>query len=127
MPPSIQPQPSGRFFSLYDLWLYKAELWWDWHNANPLVWKFFEQFAFEALRRGKKKTSHWLLMNRVRWEVYITTTGYQGKDGEEFKIGNDHIAFYARYWKVQYPQYSYLMTTKLMIGEPPGSPWVGST
>lgn len=86
--------------------------WWEWHKANPHVWEYFERFSLEAVSKGRKKISHWLIINRIRWEVNIVTTG------EDFKISNDHIAFYARLWKAKHPQHKDLFTTKRMIGEP---------
>ena len=90
----------------------KKKIWWEWHKENPDVWKYFERFSLEAVGSGRKKVSHWLIINRIRWEVTIITTG------SEFKISNDHIAFYARLWKAKYPQYKDLFNTKKMIGEP---------
>jgi hypothetical protein len=71
----------------------------------------FERFSFEAVNRGRTKISHWLIINRIRWETAILTAG------GDFKISNDYIAFYARLWKVTYPQYADLFNTKRMIGE----------
>ena len=85
---------------------------WDWHKQNPAVWNYFERFSLEAIRHGRRKISHWLIINRIRWEVHIVTTG------EDFKISNDYIAFYARLWRARYPQYKDLFTIKHMIGEP---------
>jgi hypothetical protein len=84
---------------------------WLWHKQNPHVWQHFERFALEAVSHGHKKISHWLIINRIRWEVAIVTTG------GEFKISNDHIAFYARLWNARHPEYSELFTIKKMIGE----------
>ena len=89
----------------------KKRLWWEWHKENPKVWEYFEKFSLEAIERGRAKVSHWLIINRIRWEVYFETTG------DDFKISNDFIAFYARLWKARYPQYKDLFTTKKMIGE----------
>lgn len=94
----------------------KKKLWWDWHKANPHVWMLFERFAFEAVNKGRKRISHWLIINRIRWETNIITTG------EDFKISNDHIAFYARLWKVKHPEHKELFSTKRMIGEPVEQP-----
>ena len=88
----------------------KAE-WEDYHRENPMVWEYFQKFSFEAIRTGRKKISHWLIINRIRWEVYIVTTG------EEFKISNNFIAFYARLWQQTFPQHKELFNTKRMIGE----------
>jgi hypothetical protein len=85
--------------------------WWEWHKANPAVRQYFEKFSLEAIQRGRKKISHWLIINRIRWEVSILTTG------EDFKISNDYIAFYARLWIALYPQHKDLFTIKKMIGE----------
>lgn len=89
----------------------KKKLWWEWHKANPDVWMLFERFSLEAINRGRKRISHWLIINRIRWETAIVTTG------DDFKISNDYIAFYARLWKARYPQYADLFHTKRMIGE----------
>ena len=85
---------------------------WDWHKANPRVWDYFERFSLEVVNKGHKKVSHWLIINRIRWEVYLETTG------EDFKISNDYIAFYARLWIARYPEHKDLFTIKKMIGEP---------
>ena len=112
----------------YRLWLAKKREWWQWHNDNPEVWNYFQQFAFQAINRGRAKISHWLIMNRIRWEVFLTTTptGPLAGRGDDFKISNEYFAFYARFWKHSYPQHAGLFTTKRMIGEPLGSPLIGS-
>jgi len=83
----------------------------QWHADNPMIWKYFEQFSLQALAHGKRRISHWLIINRIRWEVYIVTTG------RDFKISNDYIAFYARLWIKTHPQHADLFKTKRMIGE----------
>ena len=83
----------------------------QWHADNPMIWRHFEQFSLQAIAHGKKRISHWLIINRIRWEVYIVTTG------KDFKISNDCIAFYARLWIKTYPQHANLFKTKRMIGE----------
>jgi hypothetical protein len=83
-----------------------------WHEDNPGIWEYFQQFSFEAMRHGHKKISHWLIINRIRWEVFIVTTG------KDFKISNNLIAFYARLWQKTYPQHKTLFNTKQMFGEP---------
>lgn len=90
----------------------KKKAWWEWHKANPHVWQLFERFSYEAVNKERKKISHWLIINRIRWETNIVTTG------ADFKISNDHIAFYARLWKARHPEHKDLFTTKRMFGEP---------
>ena len=47
----------------------RKKIWWEWHKENPQVWQYFEKFALEAVGLGRKKVSHWLIINRIRWEV----------------------------------------------------------
>lgn len=97
------------------LFVHKLRRWLEWHKANPAIWRYFEQFAIEALDRRKRRLSHWLIINRIRWEVYVVTTG------GDFKISNDFIAFYARLWRHLHPEHKDLFNIKHMRGEPEGS------
>jgi hypothetical protein len=84
----------------------------QWHAANPMVWKYFEKFSFDAIRSGRNRISHWLIINRIRWEVFLVTTG------SDYKISNGLIAFYARLWRETYPKHQDLFRIKRMNGEP---------
>lgn len=79
--------------------LLRKNQWLKWHKKNPGIWDAFEKFTLEAIQSGRKRYSHWAIMNRVRWHTDIETTGKQ------FKISNDHIAFYARAFAEKYPEY----------------------
>ena len=81
---------------------------WEWHKANPRVWEYFERFSLEVVNKGHQKVSHWLIINRIRWEVYLETTG------EDFKISNDFIAYYARLFMHNHPQYLGFFKTKAL-------------
>jgi hypothetical protein len=89
----------------------KKAAWETWHSNNPQIWEYFEKFTLDAIKANKSKISHWLIINRIRWETSIVTTG------SDFKISNNFIAFYARKWKEVYPQYEYIFCTKKMVGE----------
>jgi len=82
--------------------------WWAWHKKNPHVWRLFEKFTMMATNRGHKNLSAWLVVNRIRWETSIET------EGEDFKISNDFIALYARYFMHEHPQYKGFFRTKQM-------------
>jgi hypothetical protein len=82
--------------------------WVVWHTTNPEFFTLFEQFTAEALRRGHKKLSGWLIANRVRWETSIVTTG------NDYKISNDFIALFARLYMVRNPKYIGFFRTKRM-------------
>lgn len=124
-----EPAPEDPFHADYLMWRAKVREWWAWHLENPEVWEYFKRFAFEVISHGKTKTSHWLIINRIRWEIFISTTRVTrfNADGEpeDFKICNDYFAFYARLWKHMYPEHAKLLKTKRMIGEPADSPLIG--
>jgi hypothetical protein len=72
----------------------------DWHNRHPHVYEAFKKYSFEMIHRGIKKSSHWMVMNRVRWEAAIETG-----TSESFKIPNDFIAYYARMFMDEFPEH----------------------
>ena len=80
----------------------------DWHRDNPQVYELFKQFAFEAISRGHKRLSAWLVVGRIRWETSIIT------HGDDYKISNDFIALYARKFMADYPQHEGFFVTKEM-------------
>ena len=80
--------------------------WWDWHKKNPQVWDKFESYTLEAINSGRKKYSHWAIINRIRWHNEIETRG------GDFKISNDYICFYARLFHARHPQYKDFFTLK---------------
>ena len=87
--------------------LSKKERWWAWHLENPHVYRLFKRFTFQALmKRRHKHLGAWLVVNRIRWETSIETTG------EDFKISNDFIAYYARLFMAQHPEHKGLFRTK---------------
>jgi len=89
----------------------QKQQWWEWHKENPHVYEMFERFALEAYNTGRENFSHWLIMNRIRWETAIVTTG------DDFKIRNDFIAYYARLFMVHHPQCRGFFRTKKMKEE----------
>jgi hypothetical protein len=80
--------------------------WWEWHKANPHVYDMFERFTFDAIGKGHKRLSAWLIVNRIRWETMVETSG------DDFKISNDFIAYYARLFMHRHPQYEGFFRTK---------------
>jgi len=60
------------------------------HTANPHVYDLYVKFARQAKARGYAKFSIAAITERIRWEVALTTTD------QEFKISNNHRAYYAR-------------------------------
>ena len=81
------------------------------NEDNPKVWQYFERFTLQAIQKGKKKISHWLIVNRIRWEIYIETTG------DDFKINNNFIALYARLFVEKHPQHKTIFSLRKMKDE----------
>tara|TARA_E500000081_G_scaffold98253_1_gene99324 strand:+ start:97 stop:372 length:276 start_codon:yes stop_codon:yes gene_type:complete len=85
--------------------------WWQWHNENPHIYEAFEKYSLYAISRGKQKLSAWLIINRLRWDTEVETTG------GEFKISNDFIAYYARLFMAYNPEYEGFFNVKKMKDE----------
>lgn len=85
--------------------------WWRWHKENPHVYELFERFAFQAIAKGHKRLSAWLIVNRIRWETTVETKG------EDFKISNDFIAYYARLFHALHPEHAGFFRTKALKHE----------
>lgn len=89
------------------------------HRNNPTVYALFTQFAERLVARGLRKTSAWLIMNRIRWEINVETYG------DEFKIGNDYFALYARLFIAEHPEHENLFNIKRMKpGNEPSREWL---
>ena len=80
----------------------------DFHDKNPEVYELFVRFTFEAIKRGHKRLSAWMIANRIRWETAIVTVNC------EYKISNDYIALYSRKFMKDYPQYEGFFRIKEM-------------
>ena len=64
---------------------------WDFHKANPQVYKKFEQFAFDVIKTGRKRYSAKAIVERMRWHSDI-----ESNSSSDFKFQNNHTAYYAR-------------------------------
>jgi hypothetical protein len=82
------------------------------HQANPIVYKLWDQFTREALARGVKRVGSGLILERIRWE---TSVNLQDKtaDGKKVKICNHHKVYYARLWMKNNPEHQVFETRKI--------------
>ncbi len=80
----------------------------DFDEKNPEVYELFVRFTFEAIKRGHKRLSAWMIANRIRWETTIVTVNC------EYKISNDYIALYSRKFMKDYPQFNGFFRIKEM-------------
>lgn len=74
----------------------------EFHEKHPRVWQLFCKFALQMAAVGFKNYSADAVMHRVRWE------SDQGRDFENeggFKISNNHVAFYSRWFMAAYPEH----------------------
>lgn len=78
------------------------------HEENPHVYDMFCKFTMQAINRGHKRLSAWMVANRIRWETSIETTG------NEYKISNDFIALYARKFMEDHPEHEGFFKIKAM-------------
>lgn len=79
-----------------------------WDQENPAVYELFCKFTLQAAARGHKRLSAWMIVNRIRWETSVVTTG------NDYKVSNDFIALYARKFMENYPQYQGFFSVKTM-------------
>jgi aspartyl aminopeptidase len=70
-------------------------------NENPKVYEMFVHFASELIDKGYKNLSTSLITERIRWEVKLFTVS-----DDQFKINNNHRAFYARKFMEDFPEYN---------------------
>lgn len=79
------------------------------HKQNPHIYELFCKYSCEAIKSGKKRMSHWLVANRIRWDAEVVTN-----TDEQYKISNDFIALYARKFMEEHPQHNGFFKTKEM-------------
>lgn len=81
----------------------------EFHTNNPQVYKRFEKYALQAIRAGRKKYSHWVIIGLVRWDYEVKT-----KSSDDFKINNNHIAYFARMFMLAHPEHDGFFNIKSM-------------
>ncbi len=81
----------------------------EFHERNPQVYDSFKELAFEAINARKKKISSKMIINVIRWEVFLQTedkTLVDIGDGlVSFKINDAYTRRYARLFANDYPEH----------------------
>ena len=80
------------------------------HRDNPRVYELFKQYTRAIVMVGrargmkdkKIKTSAKLIINRIRWEVYMETLT------DDFKINDAFTSRYARLFITEHPEWGHL-------------------
>lgn len=81
--------------------------WWEFHKENPHVYDLFQNFTLDVIARGHKHYSAKAVFERIRWHTDVET-----KCEREFKLSNNHTAYYARFFHHCYPQHNGFFRTK---------------
>lgn len=76
-------------------------------SENPGVYFLFKRFANDLINLGRKKLSAALIVERIRWEVNISTVS-----DDVFKLSNNHTAFYARKFMNDHQEYGDIFRTR---------------
>ena len=78
----------------------------EYHERNPHVYERFEDLAKEYLNKRRSTLSIALLTERIRWEENIST------NEKDYKLSNNHRAYYARMFMENNPNYGNCFITK---------------
>lgn len=74
---------------------------------NPHVYEEFEKNALELAMAGVKKTSAWLIVNKMRWDSMLSVN-----TDLEYSIPNDYIGIFSRRFMKMHPEYNGFFTVK---------------
>lgn len=78
----------------------------EFDRQNPSIYGLFIKFTMEAYRAGRRKFGAQAIFERIRWHVQVETTG------DEFKVNNSHIAYFARKAMAEHPQLAGFFETR---------------
>ena len=87
--------------------------WYVYHQKNPIVYKLICRFANEAIQAGHAKYGIATIWERIRWEITVNTNDI------DFKMPNNHRAYYARLWLKDHPQWPDFFETAELRSERP--------
>lgn len=78
------------------------------HHENPHVYQQLLALALQWKAAGHDKCSMDLLINKLRWEIGITTRG------EQFQISNDFTSRYSRLLEANEPALAGFFTKRML-------------
>jgi uncharacterized protein HemY len=89
--------------------------WKLYHKQNPHVYQLVCKYADEVINRGYKEYAIATIWERLRWHLTIEVrTAY------DFKLPNNHRAYYARLWLKDHPEYPKFFRTCCLRSEDDG-------
>lgn len=85
----------------------------EFHRAHPEIWAMFVKFTMDRISRGFENYSVRAIFHHIRWETARPTY----RPGEEFKLNNNHAAFYSRRFHKAYPTHDGFFRTRKQTSE----------
>jgi hypothetical protein len=79
---------------------------WKFHEENPQVFDELVLLARLAKSKGRDRIGMKMLWERLRWEIFISTTG------DEYKLNNNYHSRYARYIMESVPDLAGIFETR---------------
>lgn len=70
-------------------------------EKNPIVYVKFEAQALKAIEKGRKKLSAKLIVNWIRWNIYMETED----ENSTFRINDAYHAHFARKFVLNHPEH----------------------
>lgn len=74
----------------------------EYHHNNPQVYRAFVAQAMRAIDLGRKKISFKLIMNYLRWEVYLRTE----ENHDSYRINDAYGSRYAELFVKEHPEHA---------------------
>ena len=83
----------------------------EFHDNNPRVWELLQRFTLEVINKGFKHYSVKAVFERIRWHTDVETSD------PEFKLSNNHTAYYSRMFMDKYPEHEGFFRTNRLSGD----------
>src|SRR5262245_12156125 len=81
------------------------------HEENPLVWQYFLAAARALKESGRKKFGARAIIERLRWDMPLTTSG------EGYKLNDNYTSRYVRKLVEEYPEFEDLVELRSLRTE----------
>lgn len=96
------------------------EEWEEFHKANPKVYELVCHYAQQVINRGLEEYAIATIWERLRWHLTIET-----HSETDFKLPNNHRAYYARLWLDEHPDYPKFFRTCMLrsLSQSPRDRW----
>ena len=72
----------------------------EWHLLNPHIYRQFKELAFMMRARGRQRYSARTIIEKMRWDYDIKTTG------DMFEINGDFVPIYVRLLIHNHPEFN---------------------